>query len=91
MQAKRAGSTPPRASAIQHACAVAAASSARARGIACPRGDVRSDVRYVVSGEPNITGGTGFVSTLSLMARFGEWPPGMQNEAARNTGMLAVV
>ncbi|GBF91542.1 hypothetical protein Rsub_04282 [Raphidocelis subcapitata] len=34
------------------------------------RGAVRSEARYVVSGEPTITGGTGFVATLSLMARF---------------------
>jgi hypothetical protein len=36
------------------------------------RGAVRSEPRYVVSGAPSLTGGTGFVSTLSLMSRFGE-------------------
>lgn len=36
------------------------------------RGMVRSEVRYAVSGAPALTGGTGFVSTLSLMAKFGE-------------------
>lgn len=43
-------------------------------GCLCPcRAGVRSDVRYVVSAEPRMTGGTGFVSTLSLMSRFGAW------------------
>ena len=41
-------------------------------------GAVRSEARYVVSGEPTITGGTGFVATLSLMARFGEAPGAVQ-------------
>jgi hypothetical protein len=36
------------------------------------RGAVRSEARYVVSGAPALTGGTGFMATLSLMARFGE-------------------
>ncbi|KIZ07612.1 hypothetical protein MNEG_0342 [Monoraphidium neglectum] len=36
------------------------------------RSNVRSEARYVVSGAPAITGGTGFVSTLSLMSKFGE-------------------
>lgn len=36
------------------------------------RAGVRSEPRYVVSGAPAITGGTGFVSTLSLMSKFGE-------------------
>ena len=36
-----------------------------------PRHNVRSDVRYIVSFEPNFTSGTGFVSSLALMAKFG--------------------
>lgn len=35
------------------------------------RAGVRSEPRYIVSGAPAITGGTGFVSTLSLMSKFG--------------------
>ncbi|KAI8477283.1 MAG: hypothetical protein J3K34DRAFT_455368 [Monoraphidium minutum] len=34
------------------------------------RGGVRSEARYVVSGAPPVTGGTGFVATLSLMSKF---------------------
>ena len=34
------------------------------------RAGVRSEPRYVVSGAPAATGGTGFVATLSLMSKF---------------------
>lgn len=39
--------------------------------VAC-RGNVRSEARYIVSFEPSITQGTGFATSLSLIAKMGE-------------------
>lgn len=37
------------------------------------RSRVRSEARYIASFERNITGGTGFVTTLALIAKFREF------------------
>ncbi|GBG00176.1 hypothetical protein Rsub_12933 [Raphidocelis subcapitata] len=53
--------------------ALAAAAGPRAPQVVSAvafRGGVRSEARYVASGDAAVTGGTGFVATLSLMSKF---------------------